>query len=182
MLCEGGRCCWWKGAGLAGAQEFSAGLHGRETEVSLELELVLSSLRYPGGRVQDCCLRHLFSRNLDFCMLSHLQAVPPAARFARGPQMTLLKLAFLQGFSYLKRTRGGGCGFVQVPVARGRKARRNTCPDANAASLPASPLPRLGRGPWAVYAQHISGRCRLLLCFPVVLGDTNWSRNVHRNP
>lgn len=93
---------------MAGAQQFSAGLHGRETEVSLELELVLSSLRYPGGRVQDCCLRHLFSRNLDFCMLSHLQAVPPAARFCVRTTDDFAQIGFLARLQLFEENKAGG--------------------------------------------------------------------------
>lgn len=40
---------------------FTAGLHGKETEISLTLELVVSSLWCPrGGVVQDCLLQRVF--------------------------------------------------------------------------------------------------------------------------
>lgn len=39
---------------------FTAGLHGKETEISLTLELVVSSLWCPRGVVQDCLLQRVF--------------------------------------------------------------------------------------------------------------------------
>lgn len=40
---------------------FTAGLHGKETEISLTLELVVSSLCCPrGGVVQDCLFQRVF--------------------------------------------------------------------------------------------------------------------------
>lgn len=44
----GGKVQVWQGQ-----QELTAGLHRRETEVSLKLELVLSSLGYPRGKSAD---------------------------------------------------------------------------------------------------------------------------------
>lgn len=67
------------------------------------------------------------------CTLPHFPSVPPAARFTGRLQPTLLRLAFSQGFRDLKSPQGRSRAFVQVPFGRGRKARRNTCPDANAA-------------------------------------------------
>lgn len=57
MLCEVllvERCRFGRGSAS------TAGLCGKETEISLTLELVVSSLCCPRGVVQDCLLQHLF--------------------------------------------------------------------------------------------------------------------------
>lgn len=58
MLCE---VLLVEGCRFGRGSVFTAGLHGKETEISLTLELVVSSLCCPrGGVVQDCLLQHVF--------------------------------------------------------------------------------------------------------------------------
>ena len=69
--------------GLVGPWELMAGLHGRETEVSLKLWLVLSALCYPWGKK-----RGIASSDVCFGTIQSsprfplLQPVGPAARSA----------------------------------------------------------------------------------------------------